>query len=52
METNTVRLSDEGYLGGRRALAAWWSLGSSAVDPALLLRYIPARLPASHEAGV
>ena len=36
MDARVVWLPKEDYLRRLRALAAWWSLGSSAVDPVLV----------------
>jgi len=46
-----VNVSDDTYLRELRVLGAWWSLGSSALDPRLLTQYAAARLPALREAG-
>ena len=35
----TLTLPEPAYLGYLRVLAAWWCLGSSAVQPQLLIRY-------------
>jgi hypothetical protein len=48
----TIRLSDELYLRRLRALGAWWCLGSSVLDPGLLVQYVPLRLSALREAGL
>lgn len=39
--TNTIQLSIPAYvyLQQLRALGAWWKLGSSALDPDLLIQY-------------
>ncbi len=39
--TNTIPLSIPAhvYLQQLRALGAWWKLGSSAIDPELLIQY-------------
>ena len=47
-----VSVSDDTYLRELRVLGAWWSLGSSALDPRLLTQYAAARLPALREAGL
>ncbi len=47
-----VSLSEDGYLERLRVLGAWWCLGSSALDPRLLLHNSPAWLPALREAGL
>ena len=36
MDARVVWLPNEDYLRRLRALAAWWNLGSSAVDPVLV----------------
>jgi hypothetical protein len=36
----TLSFPDHGYLRQLRVLGAWWCLGSSLVDPVLLLRYL------------
>lgn len=38
-------LSDGEYLRELRVLGAWWSLGSSTLEPAVLLWCAPTRLP-------
>ena len=48
----SVRLPEVAYLRRLHALGAWWCLGSSAVEPRLLLEYAPARLPDLYEAGL
>lgn len=48
----TVTVSDESYTRRLHALGAWWCLGSSAVEPRLLLQYAPAPLPGLREAGL
>ncbi|HEV2751354.1 MAG TPA: hypothetical protein VGV12_12605 [Gemmatimonadales bacterium] len=48
----TVRLPDDAYLLQLRALGAWWNLGSSVLEPQLLLRYGQARLRTLREAGL
>jgi len=35
----TLTLPEPAYLRYLRVLAAWWCLGSSAVQPQLLIRY-------------
>jgi hypothetical protein len=40
------------YLHRLRALAAWWSLGSSALEPHLLMRYAPVTISGVREAGL
>jgi len=40
------------YLRRLHAVGAWWCLGSSAVEPRLLLEYAPACLPDLYEAGL
>lgn len=37
--TITLNLPDQLYQRRLRALAAWWCLGSSALDPQLLMAY-------------
>ncbi len=48
----TVRLPRDGYLQELRTIGAWWCLGSSALQPRLLVQYAPARLAALREAGL
>lgn len=50
--TITVSLAQDPYLRRLRALAAWWSLGSSALEPHLLMRYAPVTLTRGRDAGV
>ncbi len=52
--TATISLSmpRDTYLHRLRALAAWWSLGSSALEPRVLVRYAPAPLSDIREAGL
>jgi hypothetical protein len=35
----TLRLPEPAYLRCLRVLAAWWCLGSSALQPQVLMRY-------------
>jgi len=37
----TGHLPDQAYEERLRALAAWWCLGSSALEPQLLMQYFP-----------
>ena len=37
-----VSMPNEIYLARLRALGAWWCLGSSLLDPRLLMQYMPA----------
>jgi hypothetical protein len=39
--TITINLQDQAYERRLRALAAWWCLGSSALEPQLLMQYAP-----------
>jgi hypothetical protein len=52
--TGTISLTMplDPYLQRLRALAAWWSLGSSALEPQLLMRYAPVTLSRQREAGL
>lgn len=50
--TITVSLARDPYLRRLRALAAWWSLGSSALEPQLLMRYAAVTLSRVREAGL
>ena len=43
--TFTVRVPVDVYLLQLRVLAAWWCLGSSRLEPQVLLPYLAARLP-------
>lgn len=45
-------LPDALYLQQLRALGAWWCLGSSALEPALLTRYPGPTVPPLGRAGV
>jgi hypothetical protein len=48
--TITLHVSDELYARRLRAIAAWWCLGSSALEPQALMRYTP--LDRLREAGL
>lgn len=48
----TVSMPEDTYLQRLRALAAWWSLGSSALEPRVLARYAPVPFSGSREAGL
>ena len=50
--TITVSLERDPYLHRLRALAAWWSLGSSGLEPHVLLRYAPDAVSRLREAGL
>lgn len=50
--TITVNMPREAYTQRLRALAAWWTLGSSALEPLVLMRYAPAPLSGMREAGL
>jgi len=52
LEPLTVTLPDDVYLRRLHVLGAWWSLGSSSLEPRLLLQ--EARAPAAvlYEAGL
>lgn len=39
--TITVTLPEQSYEQRLRALAAWWCLGSSALEPQFLMQYEP-----------
>ena len=41
--TITLTLPDDAYQARLRALAAWWCLGSSALEPQLLMQYATIR---------
>lgn len=45
----TVSVPVDVYLHRLRVLAAWWCLGSSALEPQLLLQYAAAPLPRFRE---
>jgi hypothetical protein len=46
----SVIMPQDSYLHRLRALAAWWSLGSSGLEPQVLMRYTPVTLPGRREA--
>ncbi len=48
--TITMQVSDDLYAQRLRALAAWWCLGSSTLEPQVLMRYAP--LSRLREAGL
>jgi hypothetical protein len=48
----TVTLADEAYLRRLHVLGAWWSLGSSALEPRLLLQDARAPVVGLYEAGL
>ena len=50
--TITVNLSDQSYERRLRALGAWWCLGSSALEPQLLLQYEAVRPTELRVAGL
>ncbi len=50
--TITVSMPRDPYMHRLRALAAWWTLGSSALEPLVLMRYAPAPLSDMREAGL
>ncbi|HEX9486881.1 MAG TPA: hypothetical protein VF976_07430 [Gemmatimonadales bacterium] len=50
--TMTLHLPLDPYLHRLRTLAAWWSLGSSALEPHVLMRYAPVTLSGLREAGL
>ena len=50
--TITINLPDQSYERRLRALAAWWCLGSSALEPQLLLQYAPVSPAALRVAGL
>jgi hypothetical protein len=50
-DTVVINVPDEAYAKSLRVLGAWWCLGSSAIDPVLLMRCVPAQLPSPREAG-
>lgn len=41
--TFTVSVAEDVYLQRLRGLGAWWRLGSSALEPLLLVNYAPTR---------
>jgi hypothetical protein len=41
--TLTVTVAEDVYLQQLRGLGAWWRLGSSALEPLLLVHYAPGR---------
>jgi len=41
--TITLSLPNDAYQARLRALAAWWCLGSSALEPQLLMQYATIR---------
>jgi hypothetical protein len=42
-DTFTVSVAEDVYLQRLRGLGAWWRLGSSALEPLLLVNYAPTR---------
>jgi hypothetical protein len=50
--TLTLSLPRDPYLHRLRALAAWWSLGSSGLEPQMLMRYAAVMRSDSREAGL
>ena len=50
--TISVSMPEDTYLHRLRALAAWWSLGSSALEPRVLMGYVPVPLSDIREAGL
>ena len=50
--TLVIRMPDDLYLRRLRVLGAWWCLGSSALEPGLLARYLPATPRSLREAGL
>lgn len=50
--TIIVRMPRDPYVRRLRLLGAWWSLGSSALEPLLLIRYAPVALSRVREAGL
>jgi hypothetical protein len=50
--TITLTMPRDPYLHRLRALAAWWSLGSSGLEPQVLMRYAPATPSSGPEAGL
>jgi hypothetical protein len=50
--TITLSMPRDPYLHRLRALAAWWSLGSSGLEPQVLMRYATVTVSGIHEAGL
>ncbi|HVH68319.1 MAG TPA: hypothetical protein VM716_10660 [Gemmatimonadales bacterium] len=50
--TATIALTDELYEQRLRALAAWWCLGSSALEPQLLVQFAPVTPAELRSAGL
>jgi hypothetical protein len=48
----TLSVPETVYEQRLRALGAWWCLGSSALQPRVLMEYAPAALPTLREAGL
>jgi hypothetical protein len=48
----TVNLADEAYLRRLHVLGAWWSLGSSALEPRLLLQDAQSPVAGLYQAGL
>lgn len=46
----SVMMPQDSYLHRLRALAAWWSLGSSGLEPQVLMRYAPVTLSVGRQA--
>lgn len=51
-QTITLRMPRDPYLHRLRTLAAWWSLGSSALEPLVLMRYAPVSVSSLRAAGL
>jgi hypothetical protein len=50
--TINLSVSDQLYEQRLRALAAWWCLGSSALEPQLLVQFAPATPAQLRTAGL
>jgi hypothetical protein len=50
--TITLQMPLDPYLQRLRALGAWWSLGSSALEPLVLMRYASVTRSSMREAGL
>jgi hypothetical protein len=46
----SVIMPQDSYLHRLRALAAWWSLGSSGLEPQVWMRYAPVTLSVGRQA--
>ena len=46
----SVIMPQDSYLHRLRALAAWWSLGSSGLEPQVWMRYAPVTLSVRRQA--